>query len=384
MITIDHDFYRNLVRIAITLLLLGSLTGCGQPLNTMYRTGPTHTGVYADQTGISQDPKIKWQYDLGASTRSSPVIKGDTLYICDDKGNIHALNKTNGELKWLHEGTHTIVSTPVADHSKLTFGSMDGHIYSLYQAHRKTHFKINTGAPVQASGILVRWKFAEGAISREKEVFLIGSTNGRFYAIDHHRGRILWQFQAKGAITATPAVADGMVFFGTHKNMFYALQLGNGKPVWQVQTSGAIEKAAAIISDRIYFGSNDHHLYELDRFSGKLLWKYEFHDAVKSTPTVTRNTVYVGVMDGTLYAIEHYRRRIVWRFHTGDWVNLSPILADNTLYFASYDRFIYAAQADTGMEIFRFKADAPIAKTLNLHDGSIYFSSLNGKVYAIE
>jgi outer membrane protein assembly factor BamB len=49
----------------------------------------------------------------------------------------------------------------------------------------------------------------------------VGSSDGRFYVIDAATGKGLWEFEAGGAITASPAIADGKVVIGTTDGILY-------------------------------------------------------------------------------------------------------------------------------------------------------------------
>lgn len=49
----------------------------------------------------------------------------------------------------------------------------------------------------------------------------VGSGDGRLYAIDVKSGAKLWQFAAGGAVTASPAVADGRLVIGNDAGQLY-------------------------------------------------------------------------------------------------------------------------------------------------------------------
>ncbi|WP_187629999.1 PQQ-binding-like beta-propeller repeat protein [Paraburkholderia sp. UCT31] len=40
-------------------------------------------------------------------------------------------------------------------------------------------------------------------------------TNGTMYALDSSNGKVLWSFNSGGACNAGPAIADGVVFWGS-------------------------------------------------------------------------------------------------------------------------------------------------------------------------
>ena len=79
----------------------------------------------------------------------------------------------------------------------------------------------------------------------------------------------------------------------------YALINANtGARLWSYTTAVSpfhgIESSPAVANGVVYFGSNDLNVYALNATSGAKLWSYTTTDSVGSSPAVVNGVVYVG------------------------------------------------------------------------------------------
>ena len=70
-----------------------------------------------------------------------------------------------------------------------------------------------------------------------------------------------WQFKTWAFVYSSPAVADGVVYFGSHDGHLYAVDTQTGQAKWKFKTGGAVYSSPAVADGVVYFGSNDGHLY---------------------------------------------------------------------------------------------------------------------------
>ena len=76
-----------------------------------------------------------------------------------------------------------------------------------------------------------------GALSVANGVVYAGSFSGNMYALDSATGKVLWSFASGGSVLDGPAIADGVVYWGsgypkvsgTQNNKVYAFSLPHGR-----------------------------------------------------------------------------------------------------------------------------------------------------------
>lgn len=111
--------------------------------------------------------------------------------------------------------------------------------------------------------------------------------------------RPLWQFATADAVSASPTVANGVLYVGAWDGFFYALDAGSGELIWKFQVDcdnvivpvpphclppgqnppprffslgGLITSTAAVVNGRVYFAAGKT-VYSLNARDGSLRWK---------------------------------------------------------------------------------------------------------------
>lgn len=232
------------------------------------------------------------------------------------------------------------------------------------------------------SGLTVQWSFSTGGkifssptLAREK--VLVGSEDGKLYAINRKNGRLIWSFATGGAVSSTPAVAGNRVFFGSLDGYYYALELSTGKLLWKFRTGG--EKR---FGDTSYWGMKPAGIYQEDPW-----------DCYLSSPAIVQGghalTIYFGSSDSTVYALNGLTGKLRWKFKTGASVHASPVVHNGRLFIGGWDTYMYALDAITGKLQWRFKTGeqpglAGIQAAAVVADGSVYFGARDAHFYALD
>ncbi len=194
-------------------------------------------------------------------------------------------------------------------------------------------------------------------------------------------------------ILSTPAVAEGMVYFGNQKGIFYALDSKTGEERWTFKTGAPMRSSPAVVNGTVYFGCHDKNIYALDAWTGEKKWAYQTGGLVRSSPAVWEKEDYhevysrwllVGSQDGFLYALEPSKGQLKWRFKTEGPVFSSPTVSADTVYFGSLDGNVYAVDIGTGKEKWRFKTGYWVTATPAILDGTVYIPSWDGNLYALD
>jgi outer membrane protein assembly factor BamB len=227
---------------------------------------------------------------------------------------------------------------------------------------------------------------------------------------------VKWKFKTQAAVLSSPAVADGVIYFGSSDHSVYAVNAKTGEQVWKTRTGGRVVSSPAVVDGRLYIESFDSNLYSIDAKTGEVKWKFKtagehrftarhLHggepaaelmadpfDFYLSSPVVSQGLVYFGSGDGNVYAVQAATGELKWKFQTGDVVHASPALADGVLYIGSWDTFFYAIDAATGKEKWRYKTgedheiynQVGIQSSAVVANGVVYFGCRDSNVYALD
>jgi outer membrane protein assembly factor BamB len=227
---------------------------------------------------------------------------------------------------------------------------------------------------------------------------------------------IKWTFHTQGEVVSSPAIVDGVVYFGSNDGSLYAIDQLTGLQKWSFPTKARIPSSPAVADGLVYFGSYDGNFYAVDVSTGRVQWKFRnagerryaathLHgslpvgevmpdpfDVYLSSPAVWNGAVYFGSGDGNIYALNAATGTLKWKFQTGDVVHASPAIADGKLYIGSWDSYFYALDVATGKELWRFKTgedpdihnQVGIQSSATVADGLVYFGCRDSNFYALD
>ena len=199
--------------------------------------------------------------------------------------------------------------------------------------------------------------------------------------------QILWKYQAGSGIESSPAVVDGIVYFGVlwnGRNGFVkALNATTGEKIWQFATNSGVESSPAVVGGVVYIGSYGGHVYALDAANGSKIWEFNAGGSVFPSPAVVDGVVYVGSATGYMYALNAVNGLPIWSYHTNGRIFSSPAVVDGVVYFGSDDQNFYALRVSDGAQIWNYTTGGYIDTSPTVAEDIIYFGSRDGYVYAL-
>ena len=87
-----------------------------------------------------------------------------------------------------------------------------------------------------------------------------------------------WKFKTGNSIWSSPAVSDGVVYFGSEDTHLYAVDATTGEEKWKFKTGNWVYSSPAVVDGVVYFGSWDKYLYAVDIKTGEKKWKFKTGD----------------------------------------------------------------------------------------------------------
>lgn len=220
----------------------------------------------------------------------------------------------------------------------------------------------------------------------------------RIYALDKDTGNLQWKYPKEvvltGTVKATPAVANGRIYFGTGDCKLYCLNADTGGFEWFFETRGAVRCPPFVDDGILYFGADDNSIYNLDAATGDTRWP---------KPFVSRDDFAIGIaagsgmivgscMDGNLYGVNSSGKpRWVFRL-PGAPVKSSPIMTDN-LTIIAVGSTMYGVATRSGQSKWVVKLPSDISATpatdgMNVlvpcHDKKLYCYNVAGRQPALK
>jgi hypothetical protein len=193
-----------------------------------------------------------------------------------------------------------------------------------------------------------------------------------------------WTFTANGAVQSSPAVVNGILYFGSADGNLYALDATYGTFKWSYATQGPIDYSSPTAAGGIvYVGSSDHNVYALNATTGAFKWSYTTGGPISSSPTVSGGTVYIASNDGSVYALNATTGAKIWSAltTTNAAIVSAPAVADGLVYVGSGDHSVYAFDAATGAKRWSFPTNDVVASSPAATNGMLYIGSNDRNIW---
>ena len=152
----------------------------------------------------------------------------------------------------------------------------------------------------------------EPVLSEDGATLFVATTSGVVHALDTATGAVRWSASVGAAVTAPPALADGVLFVPTDDGDLAALDAGGCgsstcSVLWTAATGSQIGVQPAVVGGVVFTGSADGSLNALaaagcgEPTCGPL-WSVDVGSRINGAPAVTGGRLYVGTNDGRLVA----------------------------------------------------------------------------------
>ncbi|HXB73029.1 MAG TPA: PQQ-binding-like beta-propeller repeat protein [Candidatus Acidoferrales bacterium] len=188
-------------------------TTCPSPTGPDYDLGGSGPNLLPGLVGIGQKSGIFWGLDPSG---------GDILWSA-----VVGPGSTIGGIEW---GT--------ASDGERIYAAIANNLHNAYKlAHNGPTITWGSWSALDARTGRIVWQTADptkgaidpGAMSVANGVVYAGSYSGLMHAMDARTGAILWSFDSGGSVVDGPAIADGVVYWGSGYT-----RIGPGKPNNQV------------------------------------------------------------------------------------------------------------------------------------------------------
>jgi eukaryotic-like serine/threonine-protein kinase len=207
------------------------------------------------------DGSLKWKFKTGTDTvyynqvgfQSSPVVYNGVVYSGCRDAHIWAIDATKGTLRWkyFNNGSWVIV-TPVVHADTLYFTTSDTHKLIALQAV--------TGKELY-TGDCKSFGFSSPALTEGR--LYLGNFGGSLMAFETATGKVVWEFKTSAAAANKDSVLNRNGEFDFAKIFKDYSYLGNLKAMDVLYSVGSVLSSPAVANGVVYFGSTDSCVYAL-------------------------------------------------------------------------------------------------------------------------
>lgn len=328
---------------------------------------------------------VRWTYKTSEEDRAgvegSPTIAGDTVYVADDKGVVHAVSLADGKAKWKYETEDAFATSPLVLNGRVYVGDLTGTMHCISAADGKKVWTVDSGSGIHSS--------ANASVGPAGNRIIFGNDGAEILCLNAEDGKELWRGKAGDRVNAAPAIANGLAYISGCDAMLRAFDLNTGQEKFAVDIAGMAGGSAVIAGDKIVVGTDGGAVLCLSADGKTTHWTYkgiEQQAMVYATVAVDvqNNTVIAGARDRNVHAIDLKTGEKKWTYKTRGDVDASPLISAGRVFAPSKDKKLYVLDLKTGESLWQFTAGRSLDAGPDIDAGVIVVADASGNVYCLQ
>ncbi|MDQ3870270.1 MAG: PQQ-binding-like beta-propeller repeat protein, partial [Chloroflexota bacterium] len=185
-----------------------------------------------------------------------------------------------------------------------------------------------------------------------------------------------WSVKAEGGISASPVIANGLLYVTSEDGTLSALEASTGTIAWRVSEGTRTYSPAAVAGGRVYVSWENGSVAAYSASTGSSIWKVDAGATDPSPVTVADGRAYVAA-GSNAYALDAATGATVWRTTLpNDWGWGAPAVAAGHVHLHLRGRSVQTLDAATGA----FLWSAPVAESSSADSAP---AVVNGVVYVV-
>jgi outer membrane protein assembly factor BamB len=265
------------------------------------------------------------------------------------KGELIALNETDGKERWRSRLTSEVLARPIAGENIVVARTADGRVTGLSADEGKVLWSYQRSVP------LLSLRGAGAPVIADGRV-IAGYDNGKLVALSINDGKVIWEKSVavpRGRteldrlvdIDADPVVINDTVYAVTYQGNVAGVDLTSGQTLWSREMSSQIG-LAAVYGEAVYVTDDEGNVWSVQDGSGDALWRQTRLVRRQVTgPAVAGDYVVVADLEGYVHWIARNDGRFVARQQITDVaIRSQPFVVDGVLYITAVDGTIAAVR----------------------------------------
>lgn len=387
---------KPLITLAISTLLL---TGCSlfsseQDVVTMAEL-PVFEATYS--------PQIAWKASIGNGvdkyySQLQPAADDEAVYVASREGEVKAFDAITGKQLWSNDfsdhqsnelnrsarfsgGVHLASDT-------LFIGTENAQVLAIDKSNGELRWLVKVSGEVIASPI-----YSKGLV-------IVHTSRGALIALDSNTGDQVWMLNNKSPKltlrgSSTPTISQGGIVYGRADGFVSAALLETGQPLWQLPVArpyGATELDRIVDADMqpiihngiIYTLAYNGNLVAIDLLKGQQLWEHKYSGY--SDIALSGSTLYLSDYRGYLFAIDSNTGDEIWSNEQLAYRNVTGItIANQYIVVGDGEGYLHWIDRDNGQFVAQQKLDSDGLYMQPFEAESyLYLQTRSGKLIAIE
>lgn len=256
-----------------------------------------------------------WQLalPLGDEHRLADVYHvDDALYATTDTGWVFAIHADTGAMRWMRRITtrgNRLLKPAHKDNAVVFPAKSELVLYNRY-----------TGDGIRR--VELQFPCITSPVIDQGRIYL-GSSNGRFYALDRRDYSENAKAMSEGPIVGSLVLDRGILYVPCEGGAIMAAWTGRWTPFWlkPAQVTGPLSADILVADEAVYVPSLSQSLFKLNRRNGHVLWRHPMSAPLTTSPVLTDKLLYQANTTDGLVALDPNETReadrIKWSLKRG-------------------------------------------------------------------
>ena len=338
-----------------------------------FRNGHAQAGV-AGST-LPQELDLLWKYPDADGFLTAVAIVGPHVYAPGLSGYLYCLDRTSGELIWKYRSIEDadpetfapgFKAAPTVTADTVYLGDEDGLFHAVDRANGAQRWVFTTEAEIAGGAAVVG------------DQVIFGSHDSFLYCLNASDGSLVWKFQTEDRVNCSVAIAGKHTFVAGCDEHLRVIDIEGGGQTSDIPLRSYLIASPAVVDNMLYVGTYASEVVAVDWKQKEVVWRYR--DPRRELPyhasaAVTDQYVVVGGRDKQMHCIERATGNGVWTFPTRGRIDSSAVIVDERVFFGSADRNLYGLQLSNGKEIWKFNAEKPVSAGAAVGEGCLVIGS---------
>lgn len=339
--------------------------------------------------------QLAWVQNIGANIYfTSPLVYKNAVYAAslDDNGlgkaSVICVDAETGKIRWQYPLRHSVRSSIAAEDGCVFAQDINGWLYAIDSATGKLAWEKDLKMDKQVP-------LDDGLVAADGVVY--AGTGHSLCAFESKSGELIWQnkdWNTGHGTAATLTVHDGVLVGHAFWEATYANDARTGRKLW---SKGFGFGSSMAMHGGLLYCLSDYSLSIREAKTGRVITqkKYNFELKNLSTPLVTDHEIIFGTAENGVVAVDASTLEVKWRFRTGramiytvptlgdpaSPVEASPVLSGNVLYIGASDGYLYALNRQTGQLLWKHAMGAPVLGTVAVSGNTLFAVDFSGNIY---